>query len=463
VDSPSAHLSVFWSTTFISACAGDAVSHICRLFRARKMRVNMPGSDSEITSIENIAAAQPQLPPIKSGLPRALCAAMALQLAAGGAVIPFVTLLLRDRGLAFGQISQIFSASAATLLVFPFLWGMLADRYMPLNRLFAVLNLLACAALALFAAQTGFAGLLITFTLFGACLGPTFSLINALGFHHLPDAREQFGRLRAWGSLGWIIPFVPISLWMICSKDTRLDFALYLGMGLCATMTVFSFWLPHTPPGGRRDGAENAVRGAYLPAVKRLMHDPNYLVLLGSMFLVAGSYSLLTYYSPPFLEDVGVPRLWIGPIQAVGVICEIIFFQWQGLLIRRWNYAAVILLGCVALLMRHLIYSFTDNPWILSLSYALAGAVIVFYYMGVSVLVNAMARLEVRATAQTLLLLFGSGLGPMFAHWTAGRLSAHFGNSLRPMFLLAAGLAALATLLILLRAAALNRAGNLKT
>ena len=135
------------------------------------------------TEIEDLAApVEPRQH--RARLPRSLCAAMAVQFAAGGAVIPFVTLVLRDRGLEFSQISQIFLASSTTLLVFPFIWGMLADRYVPLNRLFAGLNLLACGALVAFALQSHFAGLLITFTLFTACLNPMFSLINALSFHH---------------------------------------------------------------------------------------------------------------------------------------------------------------------------------------------------------------------------------------------------------------------------------------
>ncbi len=397
---------------------------------------------------------------VKPRLPRVLCAAMAVQLSVGGAVIPFVTLLLRDRGLDFSQISQILAASSASLLVFPFLWGMLADRFVPLNRLFTVLNLLAFITLAIFASERNFIGLLVSFTLFGVCLNPTFSLINALSFHHLPNPREQFGLLRAWGSLGWIVPFLPISLWMAHTNQTKLDFVLYLGMGLCLAMAALSFWLPHTPPGGRGQEEQNAARGTYLPATTRLVRDPNYLVVLLSMFLVAGSYSLLMYYSPPFLEDMGVPRLWIGPVQGIGVGCEIVFFQWQPALIRCWNYTAVILIGCGALLARHLIFSLSHSPWVLSLSYVLAGAVIVFYHIGVSVLVNAMAGPEVRATAQTLLVFAGSGLGPMFANWAGGRLSAHFGNSLRPLFLFGAGLAALATLLIAFRARHLNRAGG---
>ena len=139
---------------------------------------------------------------------------MATQFAVGGAVIPFVALLLRDRGFDFAHISLVFAASSATLMVFPFLWGMLADRFIPLNRLFTWLNLAACAALIWLAAAKSFAGSLVGFTLLAAFFNPTFMLINALSFHHLPRPHEQFGRLRAWGSLGWMVPFLPISLWL---------------------------------------------------------------------------------------------------------------------------------------------------------------------------------------------------------------------------------------------------------
>jgi MFS family permease len=391
---------------------------------------------------------------------------MAVQFAVGGAVIPFVTLFFRDRGLDFGQISFIFTASSATLLVFPFLWGMLADRVVPLNRLFIVLNLLSCAALALLGHARSFPAILVAYTCFFACFNPTLYLMNALCFHHLADPREQFGIVRAWGSLGWIVPFLPISLWLARGSDGDLGFVLYLGMACSLLMTGLSFWLPHTPPGGHATAhpidapAARRGGGAYREAIRELLLDSNYIVLLLSMFLMAGSFSLLTYYSPALLQDIGVPRPWIGPIQAIGVVFEIVLFQWQPALIRRWGFVAVILTGCVALSLRHLLFGLVENAWILSASYLLAGMVIVFYNQGVSILVNAMAAREVRATAQTLLLLFGQGLGPLFANGVTGRFAAHTGNRLTHVFLFAAALAALASLLISGRARQLNRAGR---
>jgi MFS family permease len=183
-------------------------------------------------------------------------------------------------------------------------------------------------------------------------------------------------------------------------------------------------------------------------------------VHLLSMFLVAGSYALMLFYSPPFLEKLGLPRPWIGPVQAIGVIFEIVLLRWQPVFLRRFDFTAIILTGCAALCIRHLLFTFVTNLWVLSLSYLLGGMLIVFFHMVVSVLVNAMATREVRATAQTLLALAGQGLGPMFANFVAGRIALASGGNLRPVFLFAAATAGIAGVLIASRGRRLNRAGH---
>jgi len=394
---------------------------------------------------------------------------MTLQFSVGGAVIPFITILFRERGMDFAFISQVFLAASCGLLVFPLIWGMLADRFIPLNRLFTLLNLLIVSLLAILTTQNSKPGLLIVFCLFYACFNPSLSLINALSFHHLQYPQEQFGRLRAWGSLGWIIPSLPIAVWLTAAPNVRLEFVLYLGMGLSLAMALAAFLLPHTPSGTQAGGGaasgtaplNRPTQGAYWPAVKRLLTNMDYLVILVSFFLVAGSFFLLTFYSPPFLVEMGVPRAWIGPVQSLAVVVEIFLFRHLPRVLGRWNYTVSILIGCGALVVRHLLFAGLENPWLLSFSYVFAGAVIVFYHNGVSILVNAMAGPEVRATAQTLLVFVSSGLGPMFANFMAGRLVGSNGDGLHAVFLFAAILPGLAGILILIRGRSLNRCGHL--
>jgi MFS transporter, PPP family, 3-phenylpropionic acid transporter len=385
-------------------------------------------------------------------VPRSLSAAMLLQFAVGGAFLPFVSLILRDRGLTIQQISIIFSCASVTVLIVPFFWGMLADRYIPLDRLFVLLNLIAAGALVLFCFQHTFAGLLATYLLFFVCFNPLFSLINALAFHHLHDPPNQFGKLRAWGSIGWILPFLPISLWVAVSHNVSLNVAIYLSIAAAVIMAVLAFWLPHTPP------THSHERALYKGALRELLRNRNFLVLLAAMFLVSGSFTVLSYYSPPLLEDLGVPRAWIGPVQAIGVLFEVLLFQFQPAFTRRWTYMGVILAGCIALVVRQVLFATITNTWVLSFSYLLAGAVIVFFNMGVSVLTNALVGREIRATAQTLLSLFGQGLGATFCNAAAGGLSAHYNGRLEPIFWFAAVLALIATLLIASRGRKLNPA-----
>jgi len=383
---------------------------------------------------------------------------MLAQFAATGSVLPFVTMLFRERGLSYAQISLLLTLSAAAMTVCPLLWGMAADRWISLNRVFSVVNAASAALLGLMVLGRGFALTAAAFTLYSACALPTFTLINALAFHHLPHPREQFGRLRAFGSLGWILPFLPISLWTARRPGAGLDFTLWLGAGLSLVSAAWAFALPPTRPGAARRGPGPNLYGR---ALKRLLGNSDFTALLLSMFLVAGAFSILLYYSPPYLEKLGVPRPWIGPIQALGVVVEIGLFQWHGRLARAVRPTVLILAGSSALILRHLLYAFCGAPLWLSLSYALAAAVIVFHHTGVSLLSNALAGGELRATSQTLLSFAGQGLGPMFAHWLAGRIAVRFGDDLRPIFLAAALLCAAAFVIILSRRRSLDRPSSL--
>jgi MFS family permease len=387
--------------------------------------------------------------------PRSLVSVMTLQFAIGGAVIPFISLYLRDQGLDFPQISRIFVLSAALLLVFPFVWGMLADRYIPLNRLFIGLNLVAACALVGLARVDSYVGLLLTYSLLHAVLNPTFMLINALCFPHLKDPGAQFGRLRAWGSLGWILPSLPIFFWLAFTKQRDLQFVMEMGWVLALSAAAAAWFAPHTPPGAARGTEEGARKLDYWTAARLLLSNLNFLAILVSFFLVAASFSIYAYYSSPHLEDLGLHRAWIGPVQSAGVLLEIGLFRWRSRLIGRSGYGAPILMGCLALVVRQLLFAWCSHLGILAASYLLIGVVVVFYHIGVSILVDQIASPEVRSTAQTLLVLCGSGLGPMFANWSAGRITALLGPNLQPVFLFAGLLAFLAGAVIWLRRRAL--------
>lgn len=389
-----------------------------------------------------------------------LTLAMLLQFAIGGALLPFLTLYLRDKGLDIPQTASIFFGASAMLLFFPFFWGMLADRFIPLNRLFTILNLLLIVSLSIFAKQQSYLGLLVAYMAFYACFNPSLVLLNPLSFHHLADPRQDFGSLRAWGSIGWILPSGAIFYWLAMNPGTDLTFTVYFGVGIAAAMFVTSFFLPHTPLGVTHTLETDEPGLSYPQAIRKLAATPAYLILLVVYFLVASSFAIQAIYSPMLLEEEGLARKWIGPAQCIGVVLEVWLFQWQKKFLHRLTYAHTILVGAVFMLFRHLVFAFSDNMVLLILSHLFTGLVIVFHHIGASILVNAIAPKEVRSTAQTLLILFGSGLGPMFANYCVGQIARSTNDNLRMIFLFAAGLSAVGSVILLLSCRSLNSAAH---
>lgn len=300
--------------------------------------------------------------------------------------------------------------------------------------------------------------MLPAFVGFAICSSPSMILLNPFCFHFLENPRQQFGRLRAWGSLGWILPSGVIYAWMALWPATGLVFTVHLGIVLAVAMVVVSCRLPHLPPGALHVGPEHAPGLTYLESVKRLLHNGGYMTALAVYFLIASSFGIQGIYASPLLEDAGLPRKWIGPSQCIGVFLEIALFLWQGKLLSRLSIAGTVLVGIGALIVRHLIFTFSDNLWLLVGSHLLTGIVVVYHHIGISVLINAIAPKEVRSTAQTLMILVGSGLGPMLTNLGIGGIAAATGQNLRAVFGFATALAVLGGLLLVIRAKKLNAA-----
>jgi hypothetical protein len=382
-------------------------------------------------------------------IPRSLYVAMTLQHVVGGSFLPFVSLYLKDRGLSDSDLGWVYLAASLVAVTVPIFWGIVADRWVHANRLYVMLHLGGALVLLMFARQTTLPALLAALTAFFAFYQPTNALLSALSYHNLHVPEAQFARLRLWGSVGWIAPSIPIALWLALSRTVSLSFIPYLAAALEVLLALLALSLPRTPPRGRAGSAGEDVL-PYGPALRELWRRPGFTLLLGVAFLVHASFAILFYYSPPYLEEAGIARPWIGPIQSFGVVVEVPLFFLLPFAIRRLGYHGTVAVGCVALLVRQVLYSVSTDPVLLAGSYVLAGVCVVFYLTGLSLAVNAMAGRAVRATAQTVLTLAGPGLGQMSGHAAVGWLASYPALGLAAGFLFAAASTAAAIALLAL-------------
>jgi hypothetical protein len=189
-----------------------------------------------------------------------------------------------------------------------------------------------------------------------------------------------------------------------------------------------------------------------------LLGNVRYLVLIGAYLLMAASFAIQAFYSPVRLEDLGMPRPWIGMVQSLGVLWEIALFFGRTAIVNRLGVTGSIVAGCGALLVRQCLFAYADNLWVLAASYLLVGTTVVLFHIGVNLLVAAMAEREVKSTAQTILTLCSSGIGPILANGVVGRLTAGGASDLSSVFLFGALLTAAAGVVLLTCRGRLGRA-----
>ncbi len=349
-------------------------------------------------------------------------AMMFLQYAIWGAWSVVAAAYFQQLGFSDIMTGWLFAALWLANIVAPFIGGQIADRYFPTQIFLGTVHLAGAVFLYLMAQERDFAAMMVYMALYCLLYAPTLALTNSICFHHLEDPEADFGKLRVWGTMGWIAVGWGLSGWRNSISEPVLGDLFYLAAGCSALLGIVCFFLPHTPP---RKEAENPL--AFLEALK-LLRNRNFAIFLAIAFVV--TTELQFYYIPTalFLQDIGIPSANVPALMTIGQIAEIIamwfllpvFIQKIGL---RWTMA----LGVIAWPLRYVIFAIGEPLPLVVASLAFHGIGYTFFFVASQIYVNNLAGDDIRASAQSLLTLttlgVGSYLGTMFYTFIKGLLT----------------------------------------
>ena len=304
------------------------------------------------------------------------------------------------------QTGWLYSALWLACIVAPFIGGQIADRYFPTQLFLGVVHLAGGVFLLLMARTRSFAPMMTYMAIYTLLYAPTLALTNSICFHNLKDVGRDFGRIRVFGTLGWILVAWALTAWRTLIQPTVLGDLFYLAGGASLLLGVFCFFLPHTPP---KKEAENPF--AFLEALS-LLKDKNFAIFLSIAFIV--TTELQFYYIPTaiFLEEIGISKASVPSVMTVAQIAEIItmalllplFIKKIGL---RWTLA----LGVIAWPLRYIVFAMQGPVWLVVASLAFHGLGYTFFFVASQIYVDNAASSTSRASAQSLLTLVTLGVG----------------------------------------------------
>ncbi len=231
-----------------------------------------------------------------------------------GAMSPFWGLYLKSLAFNALQIGILMSLLQVMRIFAPNIWGHIADRT---GKRTPIVQIAAMGSVLVFVGVffgNSFWWLFAVMAALSFFWSASLPLVEAMTLSHLGESIDGYGRIRLWGSIGFILMVVGLGYAFDSVPVTWLPWAVLLVMlGIVAFARVIpeSVILPtHTD---------------HIP-VWQIVRKPEVASLLLACLLMAATHGpYYTFYSI-YLVDHGYDKSTVGWLWALGVLCEIGIF-----------------------------------------------------------------------------------------------------------------------------------------
>ena len=355
-----------------------------------------------------------------------------LQFAVWGAYLTSMGRYLGGAGLG-DVIGWFYAMQGIVSLFMPAVMGIVADRWVPAQRLLGYCHLLsgllmiAAGVYGLASGITGveFAPLFALYSLSVAFYMPTLGLANSVAYTALDrvhlDSVKAFPPIRTFGTIGFIC-----SMWVVDLtgfQDTAMQFVVSGLLGLL--LFAYSFTLPPCPvtSGGRSKSLAEALGLKAFTLFKRRKIALFFIfsVLLGASLQITNGYAnpfLDSFKSvPEYADTFGVQHsnILISLSQASEALCILMipFF------LKRYG---IKLIAMVAWVLRFGLFGLGDpgdGVWMFVLSMLVYGVAFDFFNISGSLFIDKETTTSMRSSAQGIFILMTNGVGA-----TVGTLGA---------------------------------------
>ena len=365
---------------------------------------------------------------------------------------------LASYGFGFKQWSGaefgiVFSTLGIGSIIMPPISGIIADKYLNLEKLYGIHHILYGIILlflpAIDSPSTFFWVLLIGMIFYM----PTLSLSNSLSYAVLKkfnfNVIKDYPPIRVWGTIGFIVamwctnlfsnvnpPFsfgsgVGKAIASVTNMPVECN-QFYIASFFAFVLGIFSFTLPKIEP--TKDERTNKTFSQIfgLDAFKLFKESKMAMFFIFSMFLGA-ALQLTNMYGETYIKDFeNIPKYAetfvvksANIVLSISQISETIFILAIPFFLRRYGIKKVMLFSLIAWVLRFGFFAYGDpigSLWMIIMSNIVYGLAFDFFNISGSLFVETTTDSKIRSSAQGLFMMMTNGFGAILGSLGSGYL-----------------------------------------
>ena len=349
--------------------------------------------------------------------PRSIAWRISLHLAAlfsvAGVHLPFFSVWLQSRGMSPTEISLILSSGILLRLFVGPLAAQVVDRNGRRREAVMLCAWFSLAFYALLGSVEGFWAILAVWLLHTTAWAPIVPFSENITLLASARYNLQYGRLRLWGSLSFLVSAYLAGLWLKGRDDSWIYILIFTALLLLALCS-------HLLPDLRLPLNRPRMVGA--PAL-RLLRNPLFLAFLGANACLQATHAMFYTFGTLHWRSQGLSDAQIGFLWAEGVLAEVILFALGQRVAQRVGGVGLLLLAAAGGLIRWSMTAVTGDFTVLVALNALHAATFGCAHLGAMRLLADGVDADASATAQSLYTAANSALlaagtlavGPLFA------------------------------------------------
>lgn len=337
--------------------------------------------------------------------------------AAGASLVPFLALYYRELGLSSAQIGFLVGVSPLITLFSAPLWGAGADALQRHRALFLAAIASAWMAVLALARASSFPWIVTLAALYAFCGAPIIPLVDNSVLSLLGQRRNQYGRQRVWGAIGWGVAG-PIMGALIEQTSLPAIFAGYLLWMGCGFLIATRLPVPRARLGVR-----------FMGGLRRLLANRQWAIFLLTVFLGGMGISLTNNFLFLYMSDIGGSESLMGLALAMGTVSEMPVLFFSDRLLRRWGARGVLTFSLAACVARAFGYALMTAPWTAVLLQLLHGPTFSALWAAGVAYAHAIAPPGMGATAQGMFTATALGLAAAIGAFLGGIIYQAWGGA----------------------------------